>query len=366
MGIGVPAIGQFWGLVLLGLSVLSLLGLRKIPEDPPYVAIPTFWGRRLPYMLREGWKLFAPWFPFLLDFVLILVTRRNEDFRFTNVRCKLRDSNPDIPEEDTGKGDPKSGGSVTVNVSVTWRPDWTDDNAPDRLIEFLNSGQDGDLDKGTGVRTIMRDMLAEDLRHSGRTRSWEQMVFGQDRLSVLLLTKMTGARVKKAVRGGDTNEPMLDGNGKLRFPKEVEYIEDIEDAHPIEIEHFLHSTLQNGCSDIWDLGISLTRLNVTEVEPEGALKEDAERAAREIQQREAEQRDVDTETALANDYVKSARGAGDKAFTFEEGLRLARLARGRIREQHIFVHGGGKGEPLDLGDKVVAATLGSQNGGQPT
>lgn len=294
-----------WGSIFSALATIMFVhGLKEIPANPPHVGLVTIWGKRYPVKKGEGLTLLAPYFPFKYDIVLIRVEKRNEDFRFTDIRCKLESGSAN-----DNNAPAKSGGSVSADISITWQPT-LDEGKEGKLLDFINSGKDA------GVTSIMRDMLGEDIRQSGASRTWTEMTFATDELSVSLIGKLTGEE-----------------HGKENPTKE-------------ELKQFIKTTLQNGVSDIWDLGVTIRRLNVEKVEPEGELKGDAERAARERQQRTAEESETDTVVVLMEKYRKKFPNLSDT-----EILNAVQTERGKA--SRIIVDGSG-------GDMSKAAAIFTQ------
>ncbi len=283
------------GLIVIGLGgLLVAKSLKRIPADPPHVGILTIWGKRTKEIKREGYLLLAPFFPFFIDVILVNVEKRNTDFEFRDVRCRRggedidRLSRKEIKEIVLTRGEdsesenvkkiidspPESGGAVTVQVSVTWEVDSGDQGG---AIAFRNA-------KGQkGVENILRDVLGEDIRQIGKFITWEQFAFAQDFVTVRLISDITG------------NTPDDKTSADLRRSEAREIRGDYSEN---EIQKFLTEYIQNGLSTLADLGIKIRRLNVVNVEPEGDLKQDAERGAREIQQRRAEEFEIGTLTKL--------------------------------------------------------------------
>ena len=327
-------------LVLTALSLLPLLNLKEVPASPPHVAVPTLWGRRQYVVLREGKKLIANYFPFFLDLILIDVEKKNNDFSYAAIRCRLGTEDGVTPQ---GPSEPKSGGEVKAEVSITWEPDTS---RPKRLIDYLNSGvPKSSTPKGPsgGIVTIVEDMLAEDIRQMGIYRTWEEMVFSKDILSVILINKLTGMQLPKYRRdsaGGvvlDNDSPVMDG-----FYPIDQIITRQAEVRAEDVEYFLKNALTNGVGDIHDLGIRIRRLNVTEVQPTGALAQDAEGAARETQQRTKETRDNRTGIEMAQQLISAAKESGDPD-AFWQAHEIGRITRRRATE--IIIRGA-EGNPI--------------------
>lgn len=291
-------LGNVWGLLPIGLTgIMFALGLKKIPAKPPNKGLVTIWGKRYNIVKNEGWRLLAPYFPFLYNVILIDVEKNNEDWKFENIRCKQAKST---------KKKPHSGGEISVMIHLTWRPD------PSRLIRYIDSGGE------EGVRNIIRDMVAEDIRQMGRGRSWEEMTFSGDELMKSLVKKLTGKEAK---------------------PNQT----------PAEFQQELQT---NGFPDIADLGVIITRLNVGRIEEHGELKRVAEALAKETQERRAEVYEVDTEIKQAEKLFNAYQKAGTPK-TLEECIMEIRR-RKAIRE--------GKGSVIDIpglkeGAEAIAGIL---------
>lgn len=346
-GAGIALAGMLWGLIPLALAVLSLRGFREIPADPPHVGILTLWGRRVPEILKEGLVLLANYLPFFIDIILINTEKKNIDFVFENVRCRLREDLSQASEDDSENGvasELKSGGSVTVYVSMTLEPNQDD---PEQLISYINSGPaEKNVSTGKvegGVIAIIEDMLGEDIRQMGSSLTWLDMEFSQNRISAILIKKMTGKKICRVKREkDDKNTPTTDSDGKYAF----EEFSPSAELNSLDYACFLERGLENGAPDIHDLGIKIRRLNIKRVVPEGVLAEDAELAAREALQRQAEGAHIDTEIWLAQKYREST---GGRRIPLEKALEFIRLNRNK-NAQEIFVRS--DGNPLD---QIVAA-----------
>lgn len=309
-------------------TFLIYISLNEIPADPPHVGIPTFWGKRLERVEKEGLKLFLPFFPFFYDFIPILVEKRNEDFAFT-VRCRLEEDVEvkNVEDEDSSVFEqvrdivirnkakkPQAGGEVEVHVGITWEPDYeSGQKRPDRLHNFINAGRD------EGIHNIINDVVGEDFRQLGRKLSWVHMNFGTDILGMLLVYALTGARVPKLLY--ENGKPSLDENGKyiiaredpsdLESPKITKHpLDDTSVVTEEECKHYLEAVTTNGLSDVRDLGIKIRRVNVAEVKAIGELVKDAEQAARERQQR-AMQREQLTTRQQGMRFARDEMNIGD-------------------------------------------------------
>jgi len=245
--------------VMLGIAVVFfLVCLRKIPYRPPYVGLVTIWGRRIPKVKKEGWHLFAPFFPFLYNVTLIKVEKINLDFTFSDIRTKS-----------FGKQDrPRAGGELSVNISLTYFPDYKNKDSGEKLINYINSGG------ADGVKSIIRDLIEEDIRQLAATKSWEEITFSGEEITKRLVKKLTG--------------------------------EDLTD----DLKQELHS---NGLPDVVDLGIRISRFNVGKIKEQGELARAAENFAKEEQERRGEQIELDFVKKQIEEYTKIGLSPGEAA-----------------------------------------------------
>lgn len=225
-----------WGLLILVLAVIFfVVCLIKISYRPPQVGLVVIWGRRLPIVKEEGWLLLAPIFPLLYSVTIVKVEKVNLDFTFADIRTKAKGK----------KKKPRAGGELSVNISLTYFPDYKSKNKGERLITFINSGE------RVGVENIIRDLIAEDIREMGHDYDWEGVTFSTGELKRRLVKKLTGK---------DILEP--------------------------GVEQELRT---NGFPDVADLGIRISRFNVGKVKEQGELAKAAEAFAKEEQQRRGEE-----------------------------------------------------------------------------
>lgn len=311
----------WYALVGIFLSTLVVyLSLNEIPANPPHVGVPTFWGRRLERLEKEGVKLFPDFFPVFYSFIPILIEKRNEDFNF-NIRCRLEE---DAEEEDipgisvfnrimglirrNEARNPQSGGVIKVKIGVTWEPDYeSGQKKPRRLHNFINAGRD------EGVKDIIKEVIIEDFRQLGRKLPWVYMNFATDILGMLLVYALTGTRVPK-LQLDDVGRPASDDHGNQLFERDEsgKIIENHPfDATEEDCNYYLKAVLTNGLSDIRDLGIKIRRINIAEIEAIGRLADDAEQAARERQQRAMQREQLATRREGVR-FVRDEMGIGDE------------------------------------------------------
>lgn len=214
-------------LIIIGLGLMIIIqGLRRIPADPPQVALVTFLGKRIGMVKKEGWRFFFG-YPYIFGYIPIGITKINQDFVPEEVRT------PDNAE-------------IKVPISITWNPDGNDAEA---LISYINSGTEG------GIKNILQDIVSE------RVRRWARS------------TKEGPQTWQEAQAAGD---------------EAVKIILETILAKDVSTEELKESRRGNGNFKLPSLGIIIIRLNVEQIEVMGKVAEAAELKAKEEQEREAE------------------------------------------------------------------------------
>ena len=297
--------------------------LKTIPaSDPTSKAVVTYWGKRYAHVLDEGDWLIANFWPFRIGFIVVPIENQNLDFVYTHIRCK-DESAPGTDDEPVGKGKERAGGSVEVEVSVTFVAD------TENLIKHITAGgisrsENKNPETRTLIHDIVHDMLGEAVRQEGRNRTWERMTFSQKALIGIILEKLIGEKIPGMPE------------------KWVDFNEDGEEAGILRT--YLEETLVNGVSDIHDLGIKIKRINVVRVEPDGPLAEAANLSAIEKQERIAEMVQTRASIEQGELYVEASKDEdGTPAITLSEGLRVSRLERDKNSSE---VHVDSSGNPL--------------------
>lgn len=323
------------GFIALGLTLLFMFvsGKAAATPDPPTILVPSVWNRRETVIINERRSWAFDYFPLSQDYTPLVVESQNLDLVLTGVRT-LEHEEEDEEQEHTHATAPtvqataearrphKAGGEVTVKVSLTYNVDYS---TPGRPNQYINAG------KQPGVKTILSDVMGEATRQFATELTWEELTFLQEHLSVELIERVTGVQPTqkallvngKPLRNLDPKKPKYEVDPNPRLPDEP--------LNKWDIELFLDYIQKNGANDVRNLGIVITRLNVTEVVPEGELRHEAEKLAIEKQQRRAELRDAKTETRVAEWYKTKYPNLSDA-----EALKLARLVRKRSSREIII------------------------------
>ncbi len=336
--IGILIGGWFW--ILSFLAIGMHLSWKKIEADPPHIGILTIWGSPKKIIIEAGWHMFANYFPLLISFINVKTGKINEDLVFEHIRCRFDEEEN---EKNNKKGpqknnkSPKSGGSVVAYVDFTYRVD------KEQAYKFVDTG------KEEGVRKIVDGILGEDIRQMGREHTWEEMTFGTDALSARIILKIVGENIKENLEKEDVDEIL--GFENIFNKKEVDkFLADEE-----KVARFLRKALGNGVTDVHDLGIKILRLNVKKIDEEGDLKKYAEESAKELQQRRAENYELETEIKQAKVLLKGYQNSGDETKTFEDCILEIRR-RKAIRE--------GKGQVIDLAGSGIEGLITGLLGGK--
>lgn len=317
----------FLAFVIAILGIFLLQGLRRIPAEPPHVAILTVFGQRKPSIKKEGWRFF-PIYPWWHGFVLVNVTKVNQDLPEQKIRT------PDLAE-------------LNVPVSVTWIPNKKEG---EQLIDFLNSGGE------KGVRTILEDVIHERLREWAISfdegpADWQDAMGSREEAAAVLLKAILGDELKQIP--SDIPTPILlryfarptkyptNDRDKQRWGEkwdklEAELLRDLAE-HRLTKEQLetlvgerrrqVQTVRQgNGEFNKIGLGIFLLRLNVGEIKPLGKLAEAAELKAKEKREREAE--------ILELDHVaERVQALNELGFSNEQALEIIQTERGKVRKE---------------------------------
>lgn len=255
-------------LIFLGAAFAILLqGLRRVPAQPPTVAVMTYLGERTGQVKPEGWRFFffCPW---LYGFIPVEVAAKNQDFNPENVRT------PDMAE-------------LEISAASTWRPDL------EHLLDYLNSGGE------VGVRKILDDMVEEAVRERAANpdkepKTWEAAVKSKELFAAEVAAVIMGRSIDSTPQGELENIAieLRRGNGRLSIEK---------------------------------LGIILSRLNITNIKVKGELARDAENVAREEKQRQAETVELNHVLDRFHDLAGK-----DAVFPVEKALELIQTERKKI------------------------------------
>lgn len=261
-------ISTYWWIGLsffvLFVAGVPLHGLADIPANPPHRGVPTFLGQRYPGVLSEGWHIRLG-YSWLYGFVLVNVERKNLDFKPENVRT------PDTAE-------------LAVPISITYIP------TANNLLAFLNSGGE------TGVANILQDIAGEAIREWASAvqrgpQTWREAYGAHAEALQVVMNALTGRDVQ-ALLDPDEVARMRGGNGETESPA---------------------------------LGITLNRVNITQIQVLGKLAEAAEQQAIEEAQRAGE--------TIERDFLRESIDLlVASGLTPEEARRAFQVERKKITE----------------------------------
>jgi regulator of protease activity HflC (stomatin/prohibitin superfamily) len=176
---------SLWGLSLIGLAgIFLVLFLKKIPATPPHVGLVIIWGERKPKIKKEGWRLVAPFFPFMYDVIFVNVEKKNRDFQPKNVRTKRQ-------------------AELEMRISLTWAPDKEDGK---NLLEYINVGGK------EGVENVLDDIVEQECREFAIDEEWEECLRASEVIIKRLIKEITGEEDVAAVR------EIRRGNGMAKIP----------------------------------------------------------------------------------------------------------------------------------------------------
>lgn len=280
------------GIALAVITGIVIQGLRRIPADPPHVAVVTFLGRPLYWRVKKpGWRLFLG-YPYLFGFILVNVQKINFDLPVQKVIT---------PDRVQSK----------VPVSITFSPNPDNDN----LEEYIRSGRE------VGVKEILADIVQAALRTWAKAKdegpgTWEDLIGSRDEAVALLLSAVIGTPLTEMCgfpAAANTVPPTIWWKflrkPKAFAPTEPEVATWDPDWSKVGVEYdglsnenkqlldeaivsmngkIRDSRVGNGKFAKPELGIMLNRLNIGEIEPAGKLLEKMQLQAEEEQEREGQ------------------------------------------------------------------------------
>ena len=283
-----------WYLVALAVVVFGaivLQGLQRIPADPPHKGQATWLGKRVPgKSYNEGWGWF-PLFPYLWGFILVKVSR----VTFEIVSEKTR--TPDRAES-------------RVPIPITFRPH------PDLLIEYIDSGQE------EGVKRQLTGRVKERIREWAMgseegPANWIELN-GLQLEAVSVLVREIAGELLTPIPEYAQSVPTWIWLRYLARPQPTKFMANEKSwaennwgrveavVREIELHHGprgmaeLRASVEGRRKDLEnlsagsgkiilrDLGVTLERLNVGDIDVIGKVGEQAEEEALEEQQRQKE------------------------------------------------------------------------------
>lgn len=322
-GLVASSLGFWFGVTafLLSFGGFILQGIKEIPADPPHKAILTVWKKRQPIIKDEGWRFF-PFLGFWHDFILVNVTKVNQKLEDQKVRT------PDLAE-------------LKVPVSLTW--------TPVDFIAFLNSGGQ------KKVEEILKDIVQERLREwafsSGEgPQSWQELLAARDDATAILLKSILGDELKKIPSSLPTSVLLKYYSKPRKIPTKSEkeswgenwsrideVILDLDDNErsnlesAVEIRRQLISQVHRGNGNflLKQLGISINRLNIGEIELSGELARVAELEVKEEREKAAETAEI-LHLVERISYLIKEKDAGGLGMTIEEAKEFLQTERGKV------------------------------------
>jgi hypothetical protein len=329
-----------WSVAFMLLGLVGIILLRAPKQikaaNPPQIAIPTIYGSPIKAVISPRWALVLEDFPLIEDIILVDTTQQDDEIEVPDVRCRL-DESPDVNVDDEGGDEeavpPQSGASCEARIGLIYE---VSQDPPTHAYDYIKAGGK------EGVKSKLNNIVEEAMREEGSNHTWETISFSKARISAKLITLATGKNpTYRVVRGAD-KQPIRDTSGSYQTYK-VEPVESNYRFSELDYQAFLKDVLHNGYNDIAGLGIRIRRLNLMEFTPEGMVKEDAERPAREQLQRRSEKADIQTNQEIIAMIMETAnkgktpRDAG--YMTYDAASKEARIQRDRATQ--VYVEGGG-------------------------
>jgi hypothetical protein len=313
-------------LMFLGIAVgLSIWfqGLRKIPADPPCVALLTLFGQPMPEYKEPGWRFFFL-YPFVFGYILIDVSKKNSTEK--EIPAQLVKA-PDLAE-------------LLVPLEITWIP-IKDGQA---LIEYIRSK------KEKGVWEILGGIVAQRLREwaissiEGPQSAEALLKAGDDAVAVLV--KAIAGSALPPIPGLFPTQILLHYFQVPRPPvrpeeekiagKNWEKLEEELQKLPPQMVTTIKNAVEkrrkiindirngNGKQPIPHLGIELNRLNIGEIKATGKYGESLELKAKEDRERKAEVLEIQH---VSDTIQRLKRQLG---VSNEQALEILQTERGKV------------------------------------
>jgi hypothetical protein len=312
---------------IAGVGVFILPGLRRIDEDPPHKGILTILGKRQykkrkTIYLDEGWR-FLPFYPFLFDFVLVNVERKSFE-------VKTITRTPD-------------GAETEITVTLSLRP------IPEYLIQYEdNDGFEGVKKHLTGeIESLIREWAGSiqegpmDWReiYQSKLEAASILIEGVARNQLPKIPEEAQeiptyiwlryfSRPRPEVNEVTTNEKKWAENDweKVRlFEEKLNWrAQKLKEAVELCRKEIQKVRSDEGELNIFDLGIRLERLNVSNVKLIGEAAKVADQLAKEREERRAE--------ILEMEHVKNLINELKEQFPevpFQELRRIVQTERGK-------------------------------------
>jgi len=354
--LGYINIGLF-GCLPLSLSLFGLTScLHDIPANPPNLALITLRGKRIPYFKEEGLRFFAKFFPILYGFIPVNVQKKNQDMPAEIIRT------PDLAV-------------LEIPISITWTPgspknmieretysEWMERNG-NSLINYLNHGGEGKDGEETGVRTILADIVRERVREWAMSpregpQKFTDALGAQEEAVAILVKAIAGEELQPKIIYNEvpTRILMKYFSSPQILPTEAEEIEwgdnwkyvkekvkklpdegkQLEKDIKKRIENIKTIKRGNGVQDVPQLGITLNRLNIGDINIKSgtALEKAAEQNVAERREKEAEITELEHVRKRIEEYMTAPLN-----YTREQARDIVQTERNKVQKNIYDIQG---------------------------
>ncbi|MDP3901417.1 MAG: hypothetical protein Q8Q37_00365 [bacterium] len=316
-----------WAMFVFLGGMFFLQGLRQIPAKPPHKGQLTVFGKRAPgASVDEGWGFF-PIYPFWFGFVMVKVER------FTFDVTVARGRTPDRAES-------------KIPVQITLRPCAT------HLMEFIDSGSEsGVIAQLTGkIQERVREWAMGDEEGPA---TWEELNQSQLEGTSVLVKKIASnslSEIPDFAQGVPTwiwlrffsqprptkllkNEKVWAGNDWEKVRNVLDSLNDEQQTGlktAVDGRRAQISALRTGKGKILldDLGVTLERLNIGDVDVLGETGKTAELQAKEEQERQGEKMELN----FVRERIKELMSPPFN-FSSEKALEVVQTERGKVKKE---------------------------------
>lgn len=307
-------IGPWFGvaafLALAGLFVYT--GLVEIKANPPHVGAVTFFGKRTGEVLNEGIR-FLPFNKILYDLILVNITKMNLDFPVVRFRT------PDRAELET-------------KVSITMVP------SRRHLISYLDSGGK------EGISNILQDIISGRIIAWGMSqtegpKNWVEAQASSEEAIALIIKSVLGEELGRIpssiptatlIKFFSATKSELEGAALDEYERTERKLQnegnfdEVKDAIKARMEAVTKIRQGKGKYPVPSLGVSILRVNVSDIHVIGGTAQAAEQEAKENQEKAAEEAEIKHVENLAK-KLKEALG-----ISAESAMEIVMLERGKI------------------------------------
>jgi regulator of protease activity HflC (stomatin/prohibitin superfamily) len=302
-----------------------LQGLKKVPSDPPTIAVITIFGKRINLIKEEGWRFF-PLYPFYYGAILVNMTRKNIEINIKSVQT------PD-------------GVNSHIQILLTYRPD------KEKIINFLNNGGE------KGIETQIREKINERVREWALAEefgpaNWQELMAARNECVFLLIKYIAGNSITeipeyaqeiptyiwlryfekpRPQKTTKNEEPWANNNWEkvnIKFNQlSKDEQKNLKEAITKRKKELINLKTGIGQIKLEDLGIILERLNIGDINVDTEIEKRARLRVQEELEREAEKIEISHVKNRMQELISEFK------ITPAEALEIVQTEKGKIKKE---------------------------------